>query len=242
VPRLRWPRPKYTPRRGLVSGTRRVRNSKPLPPRDRIERLGKIRGAVVDALEIAGSTLTLVELCEALHRKRPRDVRRRILPMLVDAGILEVKGDVLHLAANWSERLQAARVAGGELEADELAERRRKGNSQAYHRRHDASKARPSAAGLQAVRRSRELREAYLQALPEPAKSRPLSPLAFAIRDYLERHPRDARQPAGWIGSTLWAYELFDARPTPAEAKAAIGELGGAAYLDAKLMEAKGVA
>jgi hypothetical protein len=242
VPRLRWPRPKYTARRGLVSGTRRVRNSKPLPPRDRIERLGKIRGAVVDALEIAGGTLTLAELCGTLHRKRPRDVRRRILPMLIDAGILEVKGDVLHLAANWSGRLQAARVAGGELEADELAERRRKLNSHAYHRRHDASKSRPSAAGLQAVRRSRELREAHLEALPEPAKSRPLSPFARAIRDYLERHPRDARQPAGWIGSTLWAYELFDGRPTPAEAKAAIEELGGAAYLDTKLKQAKGVA
>nr|MDP9477432.1 DUF3854 domain-containing protein [Actinomycetota bacterium] len=67
VPRLRWTRPKYTPRRGLVFGTRRVRNSKPLPPRDRIERLGKIRGAVVDALERAGGSLTLRELCEVLH-------------------------------------------------------------------------------------------------------------------------------------------------------------------------------
>jgi hypothetical protein len=53
---------------------------------------------------------------------------------------------------------------------------------------------------------------------------------------------RDARQPAGWIGSTLWTYELFDGKPTPAEAKAAIEELGGAAYLDAKLNQAKGAA
>ena len=242
VPRLRWSRPKYTPRRGLVSGTRRLRNSKPLPPRDRIERLGKIRGAVVDALEIAGGGLTLEELCEVLHHKRARDVRRRVLPILEAAGIVEVDGNVVRLAADWSERLEAARVAGGELEADELAERRRKLNSHAYHRRHDASKSRPSAAGLQTVRRSRELREAHLEVLPEPAKSRPLSPLALAVRDYLERYPRDARQPAGWIGSTLWAYDLFDGRPTPAEAKAAIEELGGAAYLEAKLKQAKGAA
>jgi hypothetical protein len=189
VPRLRWLRPKFTPRRGLVSGTRRVRNSKPLPPRDRIERLGKIRGAVVDALEVAGGTLTLAELCEALHRKRPRDVRRRILPMLVDAGIVEVEGHVLHLAANWSERLQAARVAGGELEADELAERRRKLNSCAYHHRNKTSKSRPSAAGREAIKRSHAQRQAGLAAIEEraaaAAKTEELRKAQAFVRDRL---------------------------------------------------------
>jgi len=169
VPRLRWSRPKFTPRRGLVSGTRRVRNSKPLPPRDRIERLGKIRGAVVDALVVAGGTMTLAELCEVLHRKRARDVRRRILPMLEAAGVIEVDADVLHLATDWSERLEAARVAGGELEADELAERRRKLNSRAFHRRHETPKSEPSAAGLEAIRRSHEQRQAGLAAIAERA-------------------------------------------------------------------------
>src|SRR5215217_4428624 len=169
VPRLRWSRPKFTPRRGLVSGTRRVRNSKPLPPRDRIERLGKIRGAVVDALVVAGGTMTLAELCEVLHRKRARDVRRRILPMLEAAGVIEVDADVLHLATDWSERLEAARVAGGELEADELAERRRKLNSRAFHRRNETPKSRPSAAGHQAIKRSHEQRRAGLAAIAERA-------------------------------------------------------------------------
>jgi hypothetical protein len=169
IPRLRWSRPKYTPRRGLVSGTRRVRNSKPRPPRDRIERLGKIRGAVVDALEIAGGTLTLQELCEVLHRKRARDVRRRVLPMLEVAGIIEVSGDVIALAVDWSERLEDARRAGGELEADELAERRRKLNSRAYHRRNEALKSEPSAAGLEAIERSHEYRRAGLAAIAERA-------------------------------------------------------------------------
>jgi hypothetical protein len=79
---MRWPRPAFTPRRGTVRSTRRVRQSKPQEPRDRIERLGKIRGAVVDALEVAGGLLTLSELCAVLHRSRPRDLRRRVLPML----------------------------------------------------------------------------------------------------------------------------------------------------------------
>src|SRR5919107_279005 len=189
VARLRWSRPKYTPRRGLVSGTRRVRNSKPLPPRDRIERLGKIRGAVVDALEIAGGTLALAELSEVLHRKRTRDVRRRVLPMLEDAGIIELEGDAVRLDSDWLERLEAARVAGGELEADELAERRRRLNSRAYHRRHEAPKSRPSAAGLEAVRRSHEQRRAGLAALEErkaaAAKAGELRKAEAFVRDTL---------------------------------------------------------
>jgi Domain of unknown function (DUF3854) len=169
VPRLRWSRPKFAPRRGLVSGTRRVRNSKPLPPRDRIERLGKIRGAVVDALEVAGGTLTLAELCEVLHRKRARDLRRRVLPMLEAAGVIEIAGDVVRLAADWSERLRAARVAGGEVEADELAERRRKLNSRAYHHRHETPKSEPSQVGIETVKRSHEQRRAGLAAIGERA-------------------------------------------------------------------------
>ncbi len=190
VPRLRWSRPKYTPRRGLVSGTRRVRNSKSLPPRDRIERLGKIRGAVVDALEAAGGALTLEELCEVLHRKRARDVRRRVLPMLEDAGVIEVDADTLRLAADWSERLEAARVAGGEPEADELAERRRKLNSRAYHRRNEAPKSQPSAAGLEAIRRSHEQRRTGLAAIAERAaaavKSEELRKAEAFVRDRLQ--------------------------------------------------------
>jgi hypothetical protein len=167
VSRLRWSRPKYKPRRGLVSGTRRVRNSKPLPSRDRIERLGKIRGAVVDALQVAGGSCTLAELCGVLHRKRARDVRRRVLPMLEAFGIIELEADVVRLAADWSERLVAARRIGAELEADETSERRRKMASRAYHRRHEAPKSEPSAEGLQAVERSHEARRNGLAAIEE---------------------------------------------------------------------------
>jgi hypothetical protein len=167
VPRMRWSRPKYTPRRGLIPETRRVRNSKPLPPRDRIERLGKIRGAVVDALEVAGGALTLPELCEVLHHKRARDVRRRVLPMLEDTGIIEVEGETARLAVDWSERLEAARRIGGELEADELADRDRRRKSRAYHSRHEAPKSQPSAEGLQAIERSHEHRRVGLAAIEE---------------------------------------------------------------------------
>ena len=198
TPRLRWSRPKYTPRRGMVSGTRRVRNSKPLPLRDRIERLGKIRGAVVDALEVAGGALTLAQLCEVLHRARPYDlVRRKTSPkgydgpliILEAAGIVAVEGDTVALAADWSERLEAARRIGGELEADELAEGDRKRKSRAYHRRHEPPKSRPSTAGLEAIRRSREQRQAGLAAIAErtaaAAKPEELRKAEAFVRDRL---------------------------------------------------------
>jgi len=109
--------------------------------------------------------------------------------MLVEAGILEVEGDVVHLAANWSERLEAARVAGGELEADELAERRRKLNSRAYHNRNETRKSEPSGAGLEAIKRSHEQRRAGLAAMAEraaaAAKTEELRKAESFVRDRL---------------------------------------------------------
>jgi hypothetical protein len=136
VTRLRWSRSKWTPKTGFVSGTRKVRESPKPEPRDRITRLGKVRGAVTDVLRVTGESLSVPDLSEALHYKRPWDVRRRILPQLEDAGIVVVEGDMVRLTADWAERLEAARVAGGELEADELAERNRKLKSRAFHHRH----------------------------------------------------------------------------------------------------------
>jgi hypothetical protein len=158
VTRLRWSQSKWTPKTGLVSGTRKVRESPKPEPRDRIERLGKVRGAVTDVVQVAGG-LSVPDLSEALHYKRPRDVRRRILPMLEEAGVIEVVDDVIYLAADWAERLEAAREAGGELEADELAERRRKLNSRAYHRRHEAPTSDDPPALLGAERVAEMLRE-----------------------------------------------------------------------------------
>jgi hypothetical protein len=151
--------------------------------------LGKIRGAVVDALVGAGGSLTLAELCEVLHRKRTRDVRRRVLPKLEDAGVIEVEGDIVLLVADWSERLEAARRIGEELEADELAERDRKRKSRAYHSRHEAPKSKPSAVGLEAIRRSHEQRQAGLAAIEErkaaAAKTEELRKAEAFVRDRL---------------------------------------------------------
>lgn len=237
---MRWTRPAFTPRRGTVRGTRRVRESKPQEPRDRIERLGKIRGAVVDALEASGGALTLAQLCEVLHRKRAREVRRRVLPMLEQSRIIEVAGDVVSLAPDWSERLEAARDAGGELEADELAEERRRTKSRAYR---EAGKVEPTShwANAGADGHVGELRPA-----DEPeevtAHEAPVSSLAAAVRTYLDRNPRDACERPSWIANTLWALDLTEGKPTPAEVGGAIKELGGAPYLRDRLAAARDVA
>jgi hypothetical protein len=180
APRLMWSVPKFTPKRGVVRGTRRVRESKPLNPRPAIARLGKIRGAVVDALYAIGGSCTLAELCRILHRKRPRDLVRRkkspkgrdgLLVWLEDAGILAVEGDVVTLAEDWLERLEDARESGGELAAEELARKRHKLKSRAFHHRYETPKSEPSAAGLESIKRSHKQRQAGLAAMAERAEA-----------------------------------------------------------------------
>jgi ribosomal protein S19E (S16A) len=224
VPRLRWPRPKFTPRRGTVSGTRKVRESKPLPPRDRIERLGKIRGAVVDALEIAGGSCTLAELCEALHRKRARDVKRRILPELEDAGIITIEGDTVVLADDWREALDAERRAKGEIEADELAEEDRKRKSRAYRERDRTPISKPTAAGLAAVERSHEKRAEHIAEHDEHQASARAADLEH--KRFVKRFVYDRLRALGRIRLELLQQILRESGGTPSYALPAAKSLG----------------
>jgi hypothetical protein len=135
APRLMWSSPKVKGRRGLVKGTRMVRQGVRFEPHPAVKRLGKTRGAILDALDSSGGVLILQEIADALHRKRARDLRRRSLPMLEKAGIITVEGDVVTLAEDWLDRLEEARELGGEIEAEELARRRYREKSRAYHNR-----------------------------------------------------------------------------------------------------------
>jgi hypothetical protein len=241
APRLRWSSPALKGRRGVVKGTRHVRLSLAPRPRPAVKRLGKIRGAFLDALDAAGGSSTVVEICEVLHRSRPRDMRRRVMPMLVEAHIITVDGDEVTLAADWLERLEEARELGGEIEAErrELANHKR--SSEAFRRRgrtyadhHYAND--PGADG--------HIGDLRLVDEPDVAgeEESAVSTLAAAVRDYLDIHSGDACQPPGWIGSTLWAYELYPGKPTASEIRAAIEELGGETYLRERLDAAKGAA
>jgi Domain of unknown function (DUF3854) len=194
APRLRWSRPKFTPRRGVVGGTRRVRQGVKLESRDRIVRLGKVRGAILDVLDVAGGSATLQEIAEALHRKRPRDIRRRNLPMLEIAGILTVEDDVVTLADNWLERLEDQRELGKEVEADELASVRHRLKSRAFHKR-DRTKAdeAPAEDEMQGRRegypdrRRRAIEEAIARLFAErpECRARRTGQVTCALIDYL---------------------------------------------------------
>ncbi len=114
----------------------------------------------------------------------------------------------------------------GEWGVAERAPTRHKLQREAFRNRHkhpaDPS---PTEADMDAAREERERRY-------RADMERPVSPLAEAMRAYLERNPHNAAEPAGWIGTTLWVYQLYDGKPTPSESKAALAELGGNQFLE----------
>jgi hypothetical protein len=145
APRLRWSAPSRKPHRGLVRGTRRVRRGVRRPPRDLVKRLGKSAGAIVDTLEALGGDLDLDDLYGRLYpgkspedkkRWRPRDLRRRVIARLEDAGVVEVSGSVVSLTPEWLEALNRDRERGGELEAHRRDMRAYNEQSEAYRNRH----------------------------------------------------------------------------------------------------------
>ena len=194
APRLRWSRPKYTPRRGMVSGTRKVRRSVKPEPRDRIKRLGKVRGAILDTLDVAGGTATLQEIADTLHRARPRDLRRRSLPMLEEAGILVVNDDdVVRLTDNWLEALEVARDLGKEVEADERDVTRHRLKSRAFHDRHK-------------VKADEAPTEDEMRAARESYPERRRQYIAAAIACLFAEHPEFRTRRAGQVTCALTKY------------------------------------
>ncbi len=118
APRLRWSRP-------IFAGLTRVGT---------ISRLGKSKGAVVDFLEASpSSSMTVADLAEKLGTSRVRDLRRRHLDPLVEAGVVECSGDAVSLTANWLDALNARREQDGEI-ADHRRDMAR------YQRERDAYK------------------------------------------------------------------------------------------------------
>ena len=252
-PRLMWSSNGSRPKRGTVADTRKVRESVPRRPRPAVQRLGKRRGAIIDAVEASGGSCTIATLGGTLHIKRPKELLRRkrtpkgrdgLLVWLEEAGILSVDGDTVTLAADWQDRLEEVREAGGELEAEELARKRYRDRSRAFHARDrvepDGHHANAGADGH--VEDLRPVETPATVAAPQESERSNVSPLAAAIRDYLDRNPADARRSPYWIGTTLWAHEHCEGKPTTEETTEAIGELGGPKYLEEVLRRARGAA
>jgi hypothetical protein len=173
---------------------------------------------VLDAIDQAGGALSVGELSKALHRRRPRDLTRRKKPgskgrdglavMLIDAGIVSLDGDTISLTTDWRERLDDLRRAGREIDsrvlltladgstketvvegAETIARRRLEIKRRAYHGRNETPKSEPTAAGLEALKRSHEQRRAGLAAIEErkaaAAETEELRKAEAFIRDRL---------------------------------------------------------
>jgi hypothetical protein len=182
-PRLRASRPKLKPTKKMIREYRLGTRSQLPEPREGLKRLGKKRSHAFDRLDAAGGTLTLGELGR-LMGVRPRDLVRRkraekgrngLLIWPDEAGIIRVDGDTVSLTPDWLDQLEEQRERGEEIEADGRAEEDRKRRNRAYReyladcRRGRAAASKPSAAGLEAIRRSHEQREAGLAAIAERA-------------------------------------------------------------------------
>ena len=224
--RLRWSAPKFDREGDHVV-------------RDYIRRLGKRRGAIIDVLEKEGE-MHINEVAEALRVSRARNLRRN-LPMLEEAGIITVYGDTVSLNPDWLEALENERKLKGEIRndqgeegAEERDRTRHRLESEGYRDWLALSSEERKVLKDQQVRARADGFIGDLRSVDKPEEQPeppPVSSLAAAIRRYLESNPADASQPPGWIGSTLWAYNLYPSKPTPAEVRSAIDELGGEAYL-----------
>jgi hypothetical protein len=129
--------------------------------------------------------------------------------MLEGDGVIRCEGDVVMLASDWRERLYAARKLAGELEADKLAESRRKRKSRAYHDRDKPLVSKPSAAGVAAVERSRKQRAESMAAHEEHrAKARAAK---LEHRSFVKRFVHDRLRLLGRIRLELLQQVVRDA-------------------------------
>jgi hypothetical protein len=145
-------------------------------------RLGPHRGAILDALEAAGGEMNLKDLCEALHRKRPWDVRRRILKPLEEAGIIECEGDLIKIVDGWLTSLDVRREKDGEVEQAERQAKKHREQGQSYRVFLQRGKNGTPEASYAAIRRSRELRDRRIREASEEEERR-RSPVPPALRE-----------------------------------------------------------
>jgi len=174
---------------------------------------------------------------------RHRDFVSRVLGPVAGKGgtpaIVAVEGDVVRLRHDWREQLEKAREAGEEQEAEhrQIVDYELKKVAFRNRDQHPADRA-PTQQDMDAAREERERRERedqqdrahYEKHLTEKEAEREadgrvedlervedqeknVSDLAVAVREYLDRNPHDANEPAGWIANTLWCLGLFPIEP-----------------------------
>ncbi len=99
-----------------------------------VRRLGKHTAAIIQHILAGGGDLHIDELAEATN-KRVRDLKRRNLPKLEEAKIVEVDGNIVRLTANWREALENRRENDGENAAHNRDEKKYQEQGKAYRER-----------------------------------------------------------------------------------------------------------
>jgi hypothetical protein len=97
--------------------------------------LGRTCEATVDALERAGGEATVKDLAGMLHARRPRDLRRRSVSRLEEAGVVERDGEAVRLRPDWLEALELERETNGEKLAARLERKLHEWQREAYRQR-----------------------------------------------------------------------------------------------------------
>ena len=187
-----------------------------------ILRLGKSSEAVVDYLERVGGSATIEELADFMHVSRLRDFKRRVIGRLVERGIITCEGEGVSLVEDWLDAINAERERGGEIKKLRLDTLKFNLQSKAYRERFVNKPDEHDDYGHGEGWGDRGRGQ-------DPGQ-RDLSPLARAVYDYLLQNPRDSYQLPGWLGSTLWAIDAVEGKPTAADIKAALDELGGEGF------------
>jgi bifunctional DNA primase/polymerase-like protein/primase-like protein len=224
-----------------------------------IRRLGKSRGQALDVLIAAGGELALADLERRMYpqkpeqKRRPRDVRRRILPPLEAAGVVECLGDTVRLTPGWREALERARLRGGEIAAETRDRERAKRHSRQRRERLAAPEneresivippsegERAACADLAEIRQGnherrrareerRKLRDVReLKRVKEPET--PNGGLVEVVREGLEKNPHIHRESlryrASWLSRWAWSENKVPQKPAIPDVQAALLALG----------------
>jgi DNA-binding MarR family transcriptional regulator len=170
--RSRWGKRRNKPRRGIVPGSAKVYDYPARPARDRLDRIGPSRAALLTKIRQYPG----VKRAQLAHMigVKPASLTRR-LKWLHDAGLIVRTGHGRYAATEKLERkVEDARELAGEPEDDRAQIGNHAREREAFRRRREKQhESEPTEAGLANVRNSRERREQFLreqQERPSEAK------------------------------------------------------------------------
>ncbi len=97
----------------------------------------------MDTLESAGGEMAVKDLAQALGMERPRDLRRRYVSRLEEAGVVEYTeaGDSARLCLDWLEALDQERETNGEKQVGRIQRKQHEWQRKGF-RQHLAEKQR----------------------------------------------------------------------------------------------------